>query len=273
MEIIYRVYEIEEREEEMWNGTKITVKENVMLDQNICCCNSREHFKEIMREMYEPKKIHFAKSRKLDVADIYVVIISENCYNTSQYFIVNDYKCSHCGKEFKSNVKLLKKFNDNWRLSSICKSLYLQQEEDLKEMVFCCETCRNRKLKNLIEEYEKYVEDNNLVPEKFIGRESFNNDNGYIYIITKKSTNEFYVGQTIYVPIFRWGQHLLTERFQLKNIEDYKFEVLEVVKDVAKLNEREAYWINKKRNENPELSLNIMIPKEKQPNLFDVESE
>lgn len=48
---------------------------------------------------------------------------------------------------------------------------------------------------------------------------------------------------------------------------------MEIIYRVYEIEEREAYWINKKRNENPELSLNIMIPKEKQPNLFDVESE
>jgi hypothetical protein len=86
---------------------------------------------------------------------------------------------------------------------------------------------------------------------------------GYIYKISKKSTEEFYVGQTIYVPIFRWGQHLLTERFNIQNIDDYVFEILEVVKNKKLLNERETYWINKCRDENPELSLNIIIPKEK----------
>ena len=54
MEIIYRVYEIIDTTETDWRGNSI--KDKIMLDQTICCCNSREHFKEIMRDMYQPKK-------------------------------------------------------------------------------------------------------------------------------------------------------------------------------------------------------------------------
>ena len=70
------------------------------------------------------------------------------------------------------------------------------------------------------------------------------------------------MGQTKYIPIFRWGQHLKTDRFKINNIEDYRFEVLEVVKDRNILSEREAYWINEKKSKNPKLSLNVVIPKE-----------
>ena len=265
MEIIYRVYEIIDDK---------GYKDKIMLDQTICCCNSREHFKEIMQDMYKSKKVHFANSRKLNDGDIYINIISENCYNTEQYFIVEDYECAYCNKVFKSNKKLLLKFNDNWRLKYACSEKYQENISELENMCFCSNYCRNEKTKDLISEYQEYAKKNDLMQDHFISKESFNNyKSGYIYMITKKSTNEFYVGQTRYVPIFRWGQHLLTKRFELEHIEDYKFEVLEVVEHLDMLNERETYWINKKRNENPELSLNIMIPKEKQTNLFDIESE
>ena len=274
MEIIYRVYEIVEYEEKNWKDETIIIKDKIMLDQTICCCNSRKHFKEIMQEMYSPKKVHFANSRKLNDSDIYINIISENCYNTEQYFIVNDYECACCKKSFKSNEKLVHKFLNNWNLKMACKELYLEQEKELESMVFCTNSCRNKKTSDLLNEYKEYATQNDLLQDNFISKETFSkNADGYIYMITKKSTNEFYVGQSKYVPIFRWGQHLLTDRFKLENIEDYKFEVLEKVSDIKLINEREAYWINKKRNENPELSLNIMIPKEKQPNLFDIESE
>lgn len=80
---------------------------------------------------------------------------------------------------------------------------------------------------------------------------------GYIYKISKKSTQEFYVGKTIYAPIFRWGQHLKSERFPIDEIVDYKFEVLEIVPKDVSLSEREDYWIHKCYNEDPEKSLNI----------------
>ena len=81
---------------------------------------------------------------------------------------------------------------------------------------------------------------------------------GYIYLITKKTTGEFYVGQTIYAPVFRWAQHLKTERFNIKGILDYQFEVIEIVPKGENILEREKYWIQKKYKENPAKSLNIM---------------
>lgn len=68
---------------------------------------------------------------------------------------------------------------------------------------------------------------------------------GYIYKISKKSTGEFYIGQTMYAPVFRWGQHLKTERFPIKNITDYKFEVIEIVPKTENILEREKYYIQK----------------------------
>lgn len=258
MEIIYRVYEIIDD-----NG----YKDKTILDQTICLCNSREHFKEIMRELYNPKKVHFANSRKLEIGDIYINIISENCNNTEQYFIVEEYTCAYCNKNFKSNKRLLLKIRDGWRLNFACSEKYQENISEIENMCFCSNYCREEKTKDMIQKYQEYAKSNDLMQDHWINRESFNKyKSGYIYMISKKSTNEFYVGQTRYVPIFRWGQHLLTKRFELENIEDYKFEVLEIVEHLDKLNEREAYWINKKRDENPELSLNIIIPKEKENN-------
>ena len=258
MEIIYRVYEIDDD-----NG----YKDKTIIDQTICLCNSREHFKDIMRELYNPKKVHFANSRKLEIGDIYINIISENCNNTEQYFIVEEYTCAYCNKNFKSNKRLLLKFRDNWRLNFACSEKYQENISEIENMCFCSNYCRNTKTNNMFQEYQEYAKNNDLMQDHWINRESFNKyKSGYIYMISKKSTNEFYVGQTRNVPIFRWGQHLLTRRFNYDNIQDYVFEVLEAVENLDKLNEREAYWINKNRNENPELSLNIMIPKEKENN-------
>lgn len=84
---------------------------------------------------------------------------------------------------------------------------------------------------------------------------------GYIYKISKKSTGEFYIGQTVYAPIFRWGQHLKTDRFPINNIIDYQFEVLEIVPKDVNILEREKYYIQKYYKENPEKSLNIACTK------------
>ena len=67
----------------------------------------------------------------------------------------------------------------------------------------------------------------------------------------------------MYAPIFRWGQHLKTDRFPISNIIDYKFEVLEIVPKSENILEREKYHIQKCYNENPDKSLNIMCVKTK----------
>lgn len=99
--------------------------------------------------------------------------------------------------------------------------------------------------------------------QSWISENSFDNSTqaGYIYLITKKSTGQFYVGQTSYVPIFRWGQHLKTERFPVENIEDYTFEVLEIVPTGENILEREKHWIQEMYKSDPELSLNIACTK------------
>lgn len=258
MNVIYRVYEKDSTE---WDG-------KIILDQSVCCCNSREHFKEIMRDLYKPKNIYFANSKKLIDGDIFVSIISEDCYNVETYLNVQEYQCACCDKTFKANKKLLHSFSDYVvrELRDICAPLFEKRKEEFKDMVFCSRICQEEKNNRLLEEFKNFAKENDMLSEEWISKDSFNiSDKGYIYMITKKSTGEFYVGQTKYVPIFRWGQHLLTDRFKLENINDYKFEVLEIV-IAGDLLTREAHWINKKRDENPSLSLNIQIPKEKLEN-------
>ena len=121
-------------------------------------------------------------------------------------------------------------------------------------MRFCSYEC---KAHFITKERSKCLADG-LVDESFITREDFKRDDiaGYIYKISKKSTGEFYIGQTIYLPIFRWGQHLKTDRFDIRGLLDYQFEVIEIVPITENILEREKYY-----KENPELSLNIACTK------------
>ncbi len=264
MNFIYRIYEVSED----------ISRSDILLQQEVMITESRETFKENLKALYP--NIKFAKSSKLKNGDIYCIIISDSCYNIEKYLNIKEYECSHCHKIFKSNEKLLNRylslyiFKTNYVDSSVLKDY----ENDIKSMCFCSKRCELEHMLTITSMLEeetltRHNGDKDFPPDTFITKETFMNiDNqiskgGYIYKISKKSTKEFYVGQTIYVPIFRWGQHLLTERFNIQNIDDYIFEILEVVKNKKLLNERETYWINKCRDENPELSLNIIIPKEK----------
>ena len=76
-----------------------------------------------------------------------------------------------------------------------------------------------------------------------------------IYIITIKTTSEYYIGQSSSVAA-RWLTHLsqliqqkhhckeLQNRFNKYSASDLSFEILEVVASVADLNNRELHWYN-----------------------------
>jgi hypothetical protein len=123
---------------------------------------------------------------------------------------------------------------------------------------FCSESCRYDFVEK---EHKKLMKDKNMDfdPNEWISQDMFSNNDiaGYIYRITKKSTGEFYIGQTSYVPIFRWGQHLRSDRFPISDIHDYTFEVIETVPLGTNILERENYWIHKYYESAPDKSLNI----------------
>ena len=256
MKIIYRVYEKGPGGSGFWGNY-----DNI-LNQDVCICNSRDHFKDIMRSMYG-EDIKFANSKKLVEGTPYIVIISEDCYDAEAYVSVMDYTCSCCGKQFKAIPKSLKKVGSTWEFDRLCHELLLKRKDEIDDMVFCSEGCKGRTVERLKEEFNQYNEDHDLLPDFYIDKNSFAGSTaGYIYKITKRSTGEFYVGQTKSVPIFRWGQHLTTPRFDIKNIDDYIFEVIEIVPYTCRdeLLAREAYWITKEREKAPDKSLNNQLP-------------
>jgi len=263
MNFIYRIYEVTKS----INGMRV---DNI-LNQEVVITESRETFKENIRTLYP--NIKFANNGKLKEGDIYCIIISDNCFNAAEYLAVKDFVCNHCGKTFKSNERLLNRYYSAYEFKTkhVTADVLKEYEARIKDMRFCSKECLLNHKGDVISMLEEETlnrqgNDKDFAPDIFITRHTFDKTIkgvGYIYKISKKSTKEFYVGQTSYVPIYRWGQHLLTERFDIRNIDDYIFEILEVVKNTKKLNERERYWINKCRDENPSLSLNVMIPKEK----------
>ncbi len=263
MKIIYRIYEkLDMREQNEWGY----FDDKKIISQEVCLANSREEFKKIITELYSPEPIYFANSKKRKVGDLICIIISDNAYDAERYLLVKDYECENCKRKFKATQKTVANFSE-WDLRNfkdICEEKYLTMENEIIGMSFCCRYCYHAIKDKINKELKEYAYDNDLTCNSWITKDSFSSiSDGFIYMISKKSTGEFYVGQTRYVPIFRWGQHLLTKRFKIENIEDYVFEVLEVC-DKEELNYKEAYWINKKRDENSHLSLNKFIPKYKE---------
>lgn len=85
------------------------------------------------------------------------------------------------------------------------KTLLCNQTEKYQNLYFCSIRCKELFMDH---EKQKLLDSDKL--GGWITRDSYDNSTctGYIYLITKKSTGQFYVGQTVYVPVFRWGEHL-----------------------------------------------------------------
>lgn len=255
MDIIYRICKVSG--DSYYRGSEI-------LSQDVMHCDTKEEFKEAMKLLYGDD-IKFKHTKDMQEGDLFISIISYSCYNADDYIKIQDYKCANCGKEFKANDKYLNTSYDLSYLKKICQPLYDERKTELESPIFYCSNkCRLEHYQKLTKEFEQYAYDNDIVTNGWMDRDTtFTTYHryGYIYMITKKSTGEFYVGQTNAIPMFRWMQHLKTERFKEENLVDYKFEVLERVYNLEDLDIRESYWIHTKRDENPKLSLNIQLPK------------
>lgn len=252
LEVLYRIYEVLPENERFssdfgWSLSDRMSKELVM---DVYCCETRDDFKQYIRDIYG-KDIKFAFSSKYKPGQIYCIIIGEHLYAGSEdkYFTRIEFNCTNCNQHVKTYSKRLHRLSD-WEIrNDLGNNL-----DKYRDLPFCCDDCASS-FKS--KERKQYIDEN--VSNEFVNPESwsYNGLSGYIYKISKKSTGEFYVGKTIYAPIFRWGQHLKSPRFDIENITDYYFETLEIVPKDVSLSEREDYWIHKCYNECPEKSLNI----------------
>lgn len=255
LEIIYRIYEVadEKTAEEnlqrdmdfgMYTSTSQALNNELLMDCMLC--DDREQFKNIVRDTYG-KDISFKYSKKLNVGDLYCIIIGEHCYNTERYFNKIKFACDCCGASVETYFSRPICFSN-----SEIKYDFFNIQDYLNKR-FCSNRCKNE-----YQEKELLKLRPNEEQEFYIQRDMFTEDiSGYIYKISKKSTGEFYIGQTQYAPVFRWGQHLKTERFHIENILDYNFETIEIVPKGENILEREKYWIQKLYSEMPDKSLNI----------------
>lgn len=255
LEILYRIYQVAENDEFFEKNQdfhfyeSISNTKNIELTMDCMMCETRDDFKNIIRDLYG-KDIKFTYSRKLQPGDIYCIIIGEHCWNSEKYFVRYDFECDYCHTICKGYVNK-PVIIDSWDLSG----KLLKQIDKYGNKKFCCTKCMTRYVQEETDKIKEESDGENI----WVNRGDFKGQNviGYIYKITKKSTGEFYIGQTIYEPMFRWVQHLATERFKIDNILDYQYETIEIVYSGNNILEREKYWIQKCYKENPNLSLNI----------------
>lgn len=261
---LYRIYQVKQKNEEFpdiddsgkFTGLFSSYSKvfNEEITEDIYCCEDREQFKSYIRDIWG-NDIPFRASKKLESGKYYCVIIGE-CWNPEDHFNLVEYNCAYCDSKVKTRhyrpIKV-----DNWTIKN---SLY--GIDDYKEKHFCCSKC----LYEYIEREKnklKLERCDDVNTELWVSQSMFANNDiiGYIYRITKKSTGEFYIGQTCHIPIFRWGQHLKTSRFPEDKIDDYAFEVLEIVPKGKNLLEVEKEYIQESYKKNPSKSLNIINTK------------
>lgn len=253
LEVLYRIYQkltAEEREQLLSSPSAYMLidldKKELLMDCFIC--ESRDIFKQHIRDIYG-NDIQFKNSSKIKPGDLFCIIIGEHCFNTEKYFNKLEYTCDQC------DCKVITWINKIIQIDPfIIKTKLGNQFDKYQNKKFCCEKCKSSYIEKEIRNLNNTLDFNDC----WISKDDFTRDiSGYIYKISKKSTGEFYIGQTVYAPIFRWGQHLKTDRFSIENILDYQFEVIEVVSKDQNILEREKYWIQKYYRECPEKSLNI----------------
>lgn len=256
IEVLYRIYKVateEEAKENLEKACELGFYSSTSKDRNFevlmdcLICDSREQFKEIIRDTYG-ENIPFSYSKKLEPGRLYCIIIGEHCYNSEQYFTKVEYKCDYCGCNV-STVANKHIYIHDWELRNDLFNI-----DEYRKKHFCSNKCKQ----NFIAEEKR-----NLSPgddtEFFISKDMFTEKiNGYIYKITKQSTGEFYIGQTRYAPVFRWGQHLKTTRFDIKNILDYTFETIHIVNLNENILDVEKSFIEEYSKKYPTLCLNVV---------------
>ena len=218
-------------EEFVWGSFKGT-----LLDEYYLCGEdmTREIVKKEVRQRSGIER--FAKPRKND--GVYALIMDSNEYFYNRFYVEVDTQCFNCFKPVKGKAK------------DFCSMVH----ED-KKYHFCSYDCY-RTVANKINPYAE---------GEFQSREDFNSNGGaygYVYHIYNRKTNMHYVGQTIYMPFFRWQEHV---KSGLKgDITDLVFETItEVrVKSQEYLNNVEAWWIRKYIEDyGRERVINITVPK------------
>lgn len=261
LEILYRIYRVrsqdeieklEDRDKEyygMYSSISKVMNEEVL--ESVMICDDREHFKNSIRDIWG-KDIKFTYSKKLQPNDHYCVIVGDHCWDTENHFNKVEFECANCKSKVTTYIKKYIRLS-NWDIQN-----YLYNIDEYKNKNFCCEKCKydflESEKKKLQAERNDDVNTAMWVTQSMFHREDIA---GYIYKISKKSTGEFYVGQTCHIPIFRWGQHLKTYRFPEDKIDDYIFEVLEVVPKDKNILDVEKEYIQECYKKDPEKSLNI----------------
>lgn len=217
---------------EDWGNRKGT-----LLDEYYLCGEdmTRQQAKDEVKKKSSVSK--FAKPRKK--SGTYALIMDSNQFFYDRFNVEVDTTCFNCHKPIKGKLK------DFPNMTTDSGERYC----------FCCWDCKRTTL-NKVDPYNE---------GDWQEREDYTTNGGvygYIYHIYNRKLNMHYIGQTIYMPFFRWQEH--AKQHIKGDITDLIFEVVtEVrVKSQEYLNNIEAWWIRKLIDEyGKDRVMNITVPK------------
>ncbi len=195
-------------------------------------------------------KIQFAKPRRKD--GIYAIIMESNKFFYDRFYLEIDTYCFYCHKKINGKASEFPKLN----LSNDCFSK-IDLEVNKNTAYFCSYECKRSLNSHMRYEGEFQEKEAGCDGSVF----------GYIYLMYNRPENKYYVGQTRYLPFFRWQEHI--KAGEKGAITDITFTVITEVRRNRSLNESanqenlnniEAWWIAKYKEEEHEV-FNISNPK------------
>ena len=212
------------KEDDAWD-------QGTMLDEFYLICESREEAKQEVRNRYQgqaKEQLKFAKPRKSN--GIYAIVMDSDKYFYDRFYLTIDTYCFNCHTKISGQ-------------ESFFPRTYIDGYEEIPAY-FCGPPCK----------WEMRKKTDPSIEGDFQDREEGKNGEvfGYIYLIYNRMDNMYYVGQTRYLPFFRWQDHV--KAGEKGDIKDMTFSVLaEIRKRKSKsdeenrqyLNNVEAWWIAK----------------------------
>lgn len=204
---------------------------------------TREETKEKVKEKYI-NEIKFAKPRKKN--GMYAIVMDSDKFFYDRFYLEIDTYCFCCHKEIKGKASEFPK-------ESLKKDSYEIDLESSETVYYCSYDCKNKLHNNL--RYEGEFQEKEAISSEIVG---------YIYHMYNRVENKHYIGQTKFLPFFRWQEHI--KAGEKGNITDITFDVITEVKKKRGedgqelLNNIEAWWIQKYISEGYEV-FNISVPK------------
>lgn len=256
-----RVFDYDRERDSSDESILLESDKGVMLDEFYLrdVTGGRDEVKSVVRERYKgntPNEIKFAKPKK-GKSGVYAIVMDSDNFFYDRFHATVDTYCFWCHRPVKGKAR---EFPRSY-IGNDDEGYYAPNDDrfcDLtKTAYFCDHDCKSIYLSSLNHEGEFQVKEQGEKGDIF----------GYIYLIYNRAKDAYYIGQTRFMPFFRWQEHIKSG--EKGDIKDLTFSVItEVIRNKGQsedknqlyLNSLEAWWIKKYQEEGHQV-VNISRPK------------